>query len=149
MISWWKRWSRRGYRNTNAEKTAAVKAIGEKARTLETTAEKAAASNVNKEPKTPAAIEVERVINDTVEEENVPLIDDEFCSNDVYSQENPSHTLSSCAPPSAYRKLGFDDWILRYNDSEWRTGIVPVFLLVIFSLEHANLLFSDTFMYLT
>ena len=52
---------------------------------METNAEKAAASNVTKEPMTTAAVEVERVFKDTVEEENVPIIDDEFCSNDVYS----------------------------------------------------------------
>ena len=62
-----------------AEKVSAVKAIGEKATTLETTAEKVAKSNLTEEPNTPA-VEVDGVFKETVEQENVPVIDDEICS---------------------------------------------------------------------
>ena len=111
------------YIYTNAEKpfdekTADVKAIGEKARAIETTVEKTAESE---EPNTPLAVQVEGVSKDKSEEECVAIIDDEFCSNDVYSQGKPSHTPSSRvsgAAPSTSRKPAFDYWTLSYDDSD-------------------------------
>ena len=101
-----------------AEKVKAVEAIGERARSKETTAEKEAVSS--DEPNTPA-VEVERVLEETVEKDKVPKIDDEFCSNEVYSQEKtvkPSPRSSSVAPPSTYRKPVFDYYTLDYDDSD-------------------------------
>ena len=104
--------------STAAEKVKAVKANGETARSKETTAEKEAVSS--DEPNTPA-VEVERVSEETVEKDKVPKIDDEFCSNEVYSQGNPvkpSSRSSSVAPPSTYRKPVFDYYTLDYDDSD-------------------------------
>ena len=100
-----------------AEKVKAVKAIGERSRSKETT-EKAVASS--EEPNTPA-VEVERVLEETVEKDKVPKIDDKFCSNEVYSQGKPvkpSSRSSSVAPPSTCRKPVFDYYTLDYDDSD-------------------------------
>ena len=70
----------------SVEKTAAVEAIDEKPRSLETSAGKAAGSKVTE------------VSKERFETENVSILDDEFCSNDTYSQGKPSHASSS-APP--------------------------------------------------
>ena len=94
-----------------------MEAIGERARSKETTAEKVAAKS---EPNTPA-VEVKRVSKETVEKDRVPKIDDEFCSNEVYSQEKtvkPSPRSSSVAPPSTCRKPVFDYYTLDYDDSD-------------------------------
>jgi hypothetical protein len=64
-----------------AEEVTAVEAIGE----IRNTAEKAEELN------TPA-VEVETVSKETVEKVHMPSIDDEFCSNDIYSQGNPTPT---------------------------------------------------------